>query len=181
MNLTELQQEVITITKRPDLAAETLLAVRQATLKLHQKDFFYKDIHEAGLKFDAPAYRQEFFFRIAFPQYRALKYIRKAVVNGNFGAFFTVIQPESVVDQYSVDRYDVCYAAGDSIEIRSSTEFQYALAGMYLHPNTTQSGYASWIALEHPYAIVFSAAELVFKMIGKSEEFAAFKLLRDEE
>lgn len=181
MTLTELQQEVYTLTNRPDLVAETLLAVRQSTLALHQSDFFFRDIEETGISFTSSAYTQELEYRPIIPLFRSLKYLRKANADGTVGAFFTVVQPESILDSYGVDRTDVCYAAGASIEIKSSTQFQYAVLGYYANPNITVSGYNSWIALDHPYAIVFEAAEKVFKMIGKTEEFAAYKLLRDEE
>ena len=181
MTLTELQDEVYTITKRPDLVAETLLAVRQATLALHQLDYFWKDLQETGLSFTTSAYLQELEYRSILPQFRSLKYLRKSDSAGAVGAFFTVVQPESVLDLYGTDRTDVCYAAGASIEIKSSTQFQYAILGYYANPVITVSGYSSWIALDHPYAIILEAAEKVFKMTGKTEEFAAFKFLRDEE
>jgi len=181
MTLTELQQEVYTITNRPTLVAETLLAVRQATLALHQQDYWWKDLQETGISFPSSAYNQEIDFRIILPLFRSLKYLRKSDSAGTVGAFFTVVQPESVLDEYGVDRTNVCYAAGSSIEIKSSTQFQYAVMGYYANPNISVAGYNSWIALDHPYAIVLMAAEKVFKMIGKSEEFAAYKLLRDEE
>ena len=181
MTLTELQQEVYTITNRPTLVAETLLAVRQATLALHQMDYWWKDLQETGISFTTSSYRQELDFRSILPLFRSLKYLRKSDSTGAAGAFFDVVQPESVLDSYGADRTNVCYAAGTSIEIKSSTEFQYAILGYYANPNITVAAYNSWIALDHPYAIVFKAAEIVFKVIGKSEEFAAYKLLRDEE
>ncbi len=181
MTWTELQQEVYTLTNRPDLVAETLLAVRQSTLALHQSDFFWRDLQETGISFPTSAYTQELEYRSIIPLFRALKYLRKANADSTVGAFFTVVSPESVLDSYGVDRTDVCYAAGASIEMKSSTQFQYAVLGYYANPNITPGAYNSWIALDHPYAIVFEAAEKVFKMVGKSEEFAAYKLLRDEE
>lgn len=181
MTLTELQAEVYTITKRPDLVAETLLAVRQSTLALHQADFYWRDLYETGISFSVPHYYQELEYRTLIPRFRSLKFIRKSDSTGTAGKFFTVVQPESVLDDYGSDRTDVCYAAGESIEIKSSTQIQYILLGCYLNPNISVSSYESWIALDHPYAIVYEAAEKVFKMIGKSEEFAAYKLLRDEE
>ena len=181
MTLTELQDEVYTITKRPDLIAETLLAVRQSTLALHQSDYFWKDIAETGISFSSSAYLQELEYRPILPQFRAIKYLRKSDSTGAAGAFFDVITPEAVLDLYGSDRTNVCYAAGESIEMKSSTQFQYAILGYYKNPIVTTTGFSSWIALDHPYAIVLEAAEKVFKMIGKTEEFAAFKFLRDEE
>lgn len=181
MTLTELQQEVYTITNRPALVAETLLAVRQATLALHQQDYWWKDLQETGISFSSADYHQELDFRSILPLFRAIKYLRKSDASGKVGAFFEVVQPEAVLDSYGADRTNVCYAAGQSIEIKSSDQFQYAVLGYYANPNISVSGYNSWIALDHPYAIVFTAAERVFKMIGKTEEFAAYKLFRDEE
>lgn len=181
MTLTELQQEVYTITNRPDLTAETLLAVRQATLALHQTDFYWRDLYETGISFPSVAYIQELDITTLVPRFRALKYLRKSDSSGANGPFFEVVQPESILDSYGMNRTDVCYAAGNSIEIKSSTEFQYAFLGCYRNPDIAVASYDSWIAIHHPYAIVFEAAEKVFKMIGKSEEFAAYKLLRDEE
>ena len=181
MTLTELQDEVYSVTKRPDLVAETLTAVRQSTLALHQMDYFWKDIYETGISFPTSAYNQELEYRPIIPLFRSLKYLRKSDSSGANGVFFTVIQPESVLDLYQANRTDVCYAAGASIEIKSSTQFQYALLGCYINPNITTAGWNSWIALDHPYAIVYEAAEKIFKMTGRSEEFAAFKFLRDEE
>lgn len=181
MTLTELQDEVYTITKRPDLVAETLLAVRQSTLALHQSDFFWKDLQETGISFTTSAYAQELEYRSILPQFRAIKYIRKADSAGTVGAFFDVISPEAVLDLYGTDRTNVCYAAGASIEMKSNSQFQYCILGYYANPIVTVSGYNSWIAIDHPYAIILEASEKVFKMVGKTEEFAAFKFLRDEE
>lgn len=181
MTLDELQQEVYVITKRPDLTAETLLAVRQATLSRHQLEFWAKDILETGLNFGSSSYRHELVWRSVIPRFRAAKWLRKCDASGNPGAFFEPMIPEQVLDSYGNDRSDVFYVAGDSIEIKSSTEFQYALFGCYVNPNITLDCYSSWIAIDHPYAIVYKAAEIVFKMIGKGEEFAAWRVLEQEE
>ena len=59
MTLNELIAEVYTITNRPDLVAQTLMAVRSATLKLHQSDYYYKDIFETGFQFTSAEYLQQ--------------------------------------------------------------------------------------------------------------------------
>jgi len=41
--LNSLMDDVYILTNRPELVAETRLAVKKATLKLHQLDFFAKD------------------------------------------------------------------------------------------------------------------------------------------
>lgn len=178
MTLNELRQEVYTLTNRPTLVAETLTAIRSATLKLHQSDYYYKDLVENGILFTNALYVQSLDYRTLVPLWRALKYLRKTNSTGTeLGAFFEIITPEQVLNNYQIDREDVCYVAGAYLQIRSSTELQYAMMGYYVNPNVTEAGYSSWIALDHPYAIVFEAAATVFKMIGDTEKFAAYTQL----
>lgn len=180
MTLTELLEEVYTVTKRSDLAAQTSLAVRSATLKLHQLDYYYKDIYETGVAFDSAAYVQQLEYQTILPRWRALKYIRKfdatgTPAPGNEGDFFEIIAPEQVLDNYAVAREDICYVAGSVIQIKSSTEISNVLLGCYLNPDVSEAAFSSWIATDHPFAIVFDAAARIFKMIGKSDEMAMYK------
>ena len=178
MTLTELIAEVYTITNRPDLVGQTLTAVRSATLKLHQSDYYYKDLRETGVSFVSALYVQQLEYRTLFPKWRALKYVRKTDAAGtDTGAFLELVVPENVLDNYKQNRNDICYVAGEVIQIRSSTQVQYIILGRYDNPDITQAGYDSWIALDHPYAIVFEAASTVFKMIGDTDQFAAYTAL----
>lgn len=175
MTLTELRQEVYNLTNRPSLVAETLTAIRSATLKLHQLDYFYKDIFETGVAFSSAEYLQQIEYRTLIPKWRALKYIRKTDSSGtDQGTFYEVIAPETVLDSYKVNRENVCYVAGSIVQIRSSEQLQYCLLGCYVNPDITESSYSSWIALDHPYAIIFEAAAIVFKMIGDTDKFTAY-------
>jgi hypothetical protein len=173
--LAELQADVITITNRPDLVAETLLAVKKATLKMHQLDFFYKDLKETGIQFDPADYTQQIEYRTLLTRYRALKYLRKATDSSTPSDFLTVIHPAEVIDKYAVQREDVCYVAGEIIQIKSSTSLEYVLIGYYQHPDISTDNYSSWIALDHPYAIVAEAAASIFKMIGWDEQATFWK------
>lgn len=183
MTLTELRNEVYTLTNRPDLVAETLSAIRAATLKLHQQDYYYKDLYETGIDFGVAAYKQQMEYRLLVPNWRALKYIRKTDNTGyDDGQFLEVLAiPEMVEDDYKINKKDVCYVAGTVVQILSSTELRYILLGCYVNPNITEAGYNSWIALDHPYAIVFEAAATVFKMVGDTEKFAAHTALAQME
>lgn len=177
MTLTELINNVYTITNRPDRVAETLQAVLSATLKAHQIDYFYKDIYETGIAFDTSAYTQQINYRALLPQWRALKYLRK-YDNVNMvpnGPPLRIVEPMNIFDDYQAQKVDVCYVAGINVNINSCTMEQYYLLGCYLNPNLTTSGYNSWIALDHPWAIIYEAAAQVFSAIGKDEEFAKYR------
>jgi hypothetical protein len=168
--------EVYAITNRPDLVTETKTAVKAATLKAHQIDFFPKDIYETAIIWDPVSYVQSLDYRVLVPQWRAFKYLRKMEDDAEtVGAFFTLLTPEQTLDSYGVAKEDVCYLAGEQIEIKSSTEDTYMLLGCYVHPVITDSGYSSWIATEHPYAIVYEAASKIFSMIGWQEQDAAYR------
>jgi hypothetical protein len=180
MTLTELISEVYTITNRPDLISQTLLAVRSATLEAHSSDYYYKDIFETGIVFDASRFVQQFTYREIVPRFRAVKYLRKFDANaypapGSPGKFFTLTTPDDSLDTYHWNKEDIYYVAGDVIQVRSATEITHALFGCYLHPaiGTTDPTYISWIALDHPYAIVHLAASKVFRITGKLDEASA--------
>jgi hypothetical protein len=182
MTLSDLIAEVYTLTGRPDRVAETLSAVKSATLTCHQSDYYYKDLFESGIAFDSAAFVQQIDYRALVPRYRAFKYLRKYTPTSDTpGKELDLVVPENVMDAYATDRQDICYAAGAYIQLKSSTQEQYYLFGCYLHPDVTTASYSSWIALEYPYAIVFRAAGIVFKSIGKDEEASANKQLSDEQ
>jgi len=176
MTLTELINNVYTITNRPDRVDETLQAVLSATLKAHQSDYYWKDLFETGVAFTTADYIQQLDYRALLPQWRSLKYLRKFDPSTNTpGKLLTIVEPLNVFDDYSLQKTDIAYAAGQYINIKSCTQQQYYLLGCYLNPNVTQSGYSSWVALDHPWAIIYEAASQVFMAIGKDEEYARYQ------
>lgn len=182
MTLTELVQEVYSITNRPDLVNDTAVAIRAATLKMHQSDYYFKDIFEVGVAFDAAAFVQNLDYRSLLPNWRSLKYLRKYdITSGTPGKELDIILPDAIFDDYSLQKQDICYGAGAFIQINSSTQEQYYLLGCYLNPIITAVGYNSWVALDHPYAIVFDACATVFKGIGKDDESTAYRTLVAEQ
>ena len=181
--LTELCSDVYTITNRPDLVAETQLAVRAATLKLHQSDFYFRDIFETGIKFDDPDYIQQFNVKSVVPLFRSLKYIRRYDTSGS-GApaeYYSILGPTELLDSYNRDKVNVAYCAGDTVNIKSKVPVQNALLGVYVNPNITVSGFSSWIAVDHPFAIVFEACRILFKQIGYDEMAQSSERLAGEQ
>lgn len=164
----ELVADVKILTNRPDLDSETKLAVKAATLKAHHTDFYPKDLYEVGIQWSPIAYQQSLDYRTLIPRWRAFKFLRK--YNATPGDFIEILLPEQVVDGYGVDREDICYLAGEQLEIRSSTEDTYMLLSCYMHPIIEENTYSSWVALDHPYAIVYEATSKIFKMTGWDEQ-----------
>ena len=182
MTFTELCAEVYNLTGRPDRVAETESAVKSATLKAHQSDYYYKDIFESGIAFQSSDYLQNLDYRALLPRWRALKYLRKYNNSSSKpGKELDIVVPENIFDEYKSQKQDICYVAGAYIQINSSTQEQYYLLGCYLNPDITSATFNSWVALDHPYAIIFDAAATVFKAIGKDEEAAAYRTLVAEQ
>ena len=182
MNFSELCAEVYTLTGRPDLVAETESAVKSATLKAHQSDYYYKDIFETGVAFQSSEYVQNLDYRAIVSQWRALKYLRKYDnTSGTPGIELDIILPEMIFDKYKIQRADICYVAGAYVQINSATKEQHYLLGCYINPNIVKATYSSWVALDHPYCIVFDAAATVFKACGKDEEASNYRALVAEQ
>ena len=178
----QMLDDVYEITNRPDLIGETKAAVKAATLKAHHSDFFSKDIHEEGFVFPGLGYKQSFDYIQAVDNFRAFKYARKAEdACDDAGIFFEIITPEEVLDSYGRNRCDIAYVAGRVLEMRSSTEFDRFLLGCYVHPIVREGAYCSWVAMQYPYAVIYEAARIVFKAIGKVDESSQMTSLVAEE
>lgn len=171
--LAELISSVYTVTNRDDLVNETKLAVKAATLKAHGTDFYPKDLYETGIAWATPAYVQSLDYRLLVPRWRAFKFLRK-YSDSAAGDFFQLLTPDQILDSYGIQKQDICYVAGSMLEIRSSTQDTNMLLGCYLHPDTNDATYTSWIAVEQPYAIIFEAARLIFKMTGQLDTASTF-------
>lgn len=182
MTFDEIIAEVKLLTNRPDLVAETLSAVKAATLKAHKTDFYSKDIYETGMQFPEYSYRQSLDYASLFSNFRALKYVR--IVQDEFDTFgipIEVVKVEELLDAYNLPRTNVAYVAGRVLEIRAELPFKYILTGAYVFPTTTSSGYRSWVAEQYPYTIIYEAARVVFKMCGLQEEANGMRDLVFEE
>ena len=177
----EMVSDVIALTARPDLQAETELAVRASTLKAHHSDFYSKDLVETGIQFDTAQHLQTLQYMQMFPDWRKVRYLRKVADDGvTVREFLELIAPEDSLDMYNVLRVDVAYFAGKNLHIRSSTAETKYLIGYFQHPVATKDGYDSWIANEYPFAIIYEAAATVFNTIGQQEKTGLYKQMTAE-
>lgn len=182
MTFDELVQEVYNLTNRPDLDTQTKSAIKAATLKAHLTDFYSKDIYETGIEFGTYDYIQSIDFYNIIPNMRAIKYVK--LVNDakdQNGVLLDIITPEEILDSYNRNKANVAYIAGRVLNIRAAVKYKYALFGCYVLPVTTEDNYSSWIAVMQPYAIIYSAAVTLFKLIGYDEEASAYATFVAEE
>jgi len=184
-------------TNRPDLISETYNAVLASITKMHCLDYFPRDIVTSKIVFDSSAYIQELDTTI-LPRWRAWKAIRKwdptyinyqsnpnnslPLISNSLGfsanpsqalAFFNMIDLDDILDGYETEKVNVCYQAGTTLYMKSSTTFQQAFAFFYQYPNldptNSYANFSSWIADNHPYTIVYDAASAVLQKIGMTD------------
>jgi len=180
---TEIINEVVSLTDREDLAATSIpTMVTAATLRMHQSDFYSRDLAEDMLDLGTEGFHFSFDASTTFPRFRALHYLRKYDLTGETaGVMLSHLDPLSLFDSYGVEKNDVWYNAGKNINIRSASSLRYLLAGWYQNPDTSATGYSSWIADMVPHAIIFDAASLVFNMIAQQEQSRKFDSLVAEQ
>lgn len=204
MTFDELLTEVIQDTARPDMGLsanggsdEIPRAIVSATMTMHQKDYFYRDIQPADLNFGAAAYILQL-DTSGLPRYRSFAFLRKwdpslntyalnpallpplflSGVDGyQYGAsaatkLLKFITPDNIFDDYQMLKTDVCYQVGQTLMIRSSTPLAMAKIGWYAFPEVDylRGRYVSWIAEKFPYAIIHHAVSRIFTAIGEQEK-----------
>jgi hypothetical protein len=170
MNFGQLCDQVAVITNRPDLVAETQLAVRRSTLYLHGIDTFFRDLAEKRLTFDATSSQFSVDILKNFTGLRKLRYIKAFdVTTGVIKRDIKVIQPDNLWDEFGRYKSDVYYVAGNNLNMKTSEAESSFLIGYYTMPNVTDAFY-SWIADIYPYAIIEDAAGRILHMIGQIDE-----------
>jgi len=199
----QLITDVGILTNRPDLTAEIGLAVRKATIKAHQADFWLGDLQVVP-QYALPAptvdtaqitsrYTINLVDSVNFPRLRKVAYIRPYVApNGTVAAAsgwetlvanygvpngarnYSEKSAALIMDSYGVESTNYWYQAGMQVLLRINAPIAYVVIGYYNTPDVTEVNYNSWIAAQFPHLIVEEAASQVFRMIGKLDESAAY-------
>lgn len=187
MLLTDMQNEVYLLTKRPDKVNETLSALRTALLKCHTQDFFTKDILETGIAFTASSTQQSFTYKALIPLWRALSYIQPLSLDSGTGLYgpqgkpLEEIAATNILDQYDYYKDNVYYEAGQVLQIRTNPAFQYFQVGAYLFPDVSVgSSLQSWVTADYPYAVIYDAAATIFRSIGFVEQMKELQAMAAE-
>lgn len=162
---------VYTLTNRPDLVAETSLAVRQATLAAHRSDYYKKDIVELLVSPGSAAVHQLDISSL-FPNLRNFAYIRPYDSVGASPASFLLepLKPDGIFDEYLVEKVNVYYVAGNNLNVKLAAAFDSFLVGYYSNPVLSpDAAYESWIARSQPALIVIDATRRIFDSIGYND------------
>lgn len=170
--LNELCQDVYTLTGRPDLVADTQLALRAAARKFHLIDFWFRDHQEKALDLGTP--NQNFSFDIPsnFTNWRKFSYIRPVdpIQGMPKDKYIKFQDPTAIFDEFGRSKTDVFYTAGTRINMKTLDSESAFLFGWYSFPNLGPSNFASWIADMYPELLVYAATGEILNVIGQVDE-----------
>lgn len=174
MNFAEIQASVYTITNRPNLVNETILAIQEATMALHGIENWWRDRVEQQVVFSANGNYQQIPLA-TLPRFRTFSYIRKFDPTGTDpltgisgggapGDLFDPCPPDKLLDPYKITKDNIYYLTGGGnaasavAQLRSTVAFQYLLIAWMRFPQVDVATYQSWIAELYPYAIITAAS-----------------------
>lgn len=179
-SLAQLQADVLTIVKRPDLVADIALHVKNAILKVHSMDYWKPDLYENAFQFAAAATQYALDVKTLVSRWKKVKYLN--VIDPTSGAVIRALSPVDVlntVDTYNTLKDYVFYEAGGFLQIRASGQEKTYNFGAYLYPDVTLNT-PSWIADGVPSAIQYEASRSLFKAIGFDEQSKAMDMAFQE-
>lgn len=185
MTFSEMFDEIVTITNRPDLPTDIETAIRRATLKMHGLEFWKFDLQEKFVTLPSAAYTFQLSIADNFPNFRQWCYIcgfdvtgYDALTNTYTGSRtnkFSPVDANNLINAYGKQINDAYYTAGKNANFRSSVPSTVLLVGYYSRPVITPKiQYESWIAENYPYAIIDEACKGVFKAIGMDDKTKIF-------
>lgn len=185
--------DVVIHTNRPDLVAETQLAVSKATMKMHMTGprdpatglsgaaFYVQDIVSDIVILPL---QTETRYEIDLSDYSQLRAV-KGIQEWNVPLTGTEVTYEKLdenflFDDYHIEKYDYFYRAGLVVNLRARKLLTKIKLSYYAFPIVDGATYTSWIASKFKDAIVEEAAATVFRMIGKTDEFKTYQAMTQD-
>lgn len=175
--------DIITITNRPELNAETQLALRMATLKVHLGDKYVRDLVTTQT---ALLGTSQTLLQIAtsttLQRFRDVAQVQLLDVNGNLLDYpeIEIVEPGDIyeVGYTGVRKPYIAWLAGTALNVYAACGMYGAQVVWYQSPNVTRDTYDSWIAQLFPDIIVWEGAMFIWNRTGneaKAQE--AYKVL----
>lgn len=163
--------DIITITNRPALTAETALGLRQGTLRAHLSDHYPRDMVISKIT-NAGASTTQFTIATttSFTRYRDVRQVKLLDVD-NAVLDFPEVEIVEVGDQYvpgypGEKRPYVAWQAGTNLNVYASSGTYGAEVTWLQSPNITRETYDSWIAQLMPDIIIWEAAMFIWNRTG---------------
>lgn len=172
----EMQQRVIGLTKRPELVAVTDLAIRTATLRAHQVDYFPQDQASIAANYTLPVDNQIFVevtgLQTLIPLLRNFSWMQgEDLLTGIPVENFEYVEDyKNFWDEYKELKNSVFTRFGDTIRARAISPTGRFRLYYYVNPNVQAATYNSWIANLYPDELAMWAAGIVWARSGNMEQ-----------
>lgn len=165
--------DTMDLTKRPDLEAETRIAVRSATGNAHLSGAYVRDTATQLVRFPNAAYTVAIDITTMFPRMRGISSVNLADATDAImqDPKIEIVELGDIRDpDYGYLRNNIAYLAGTALNIRSTNSMVAAIVQYLQMPETRREGYNSWIAQLYPDVITFWAASMVLTSSGKLDK-----------
>lgn len=173
--------DIVVLTKRPDLTDETALAVRNATLSVHLCDHFPRDIVSTNVPAVTSSFFQQLDTLALFARFRDVS----AVALRNSSGEQILSPPIEIVevgDLYEpgypgVRKQNIAWLAGSTLNIYSSLASYGCYVDWFQSPSLPRDSYNSWIADSYSDPLVWYGAMIVWNRTGNEKKAAEAKTM----
>jgi len=164
---TDLRDGIFEWTKRPDLTADTDMAIRQAVRNAHKSGTFWRDLAEepvTGLAIDQSVQSIDL-TAFAAP----FRKILKVGVTGT-DQEYTKADALDLLDGYGVKKVDVFWLFGNYLKIRAAAPVEAVTVEYFRHWTVVPiTALDSWIPTYYPDLIICSAAASIAAGIDQQD------------
>lgn len=166
--------DVITLTNRPELTAETSLGVRNGLIRAHLCDQFPRDMQTSVLTNAGVSTTLFTIDSSALTRFRTISAARLLDVDGNviYNPEIEVVELGNIYDpDYpGVRKQNICYQAGTNLNIYVPCGTYGCSLDWFQSPAVTRDTITSWIAQMFPDVIIWEAAAFVWNRTGNTEK-----------
>jgi hypothetical protein len=172
-----MKADIITLTNRPDLDAETQVALRTATLSVHMFAAYPRDLCTMPVKLTNASYLTSVDAQVALPRIRGLSSVQG--LDSSYAPLefpeIEIVEMNDIRDpEYHTLKNDIAYLAGTSVNIRTSQMVYGYLIEFFQLPQVRREQYNSWIAQLFPEPILYTAASIVLSTNGNEEKAKSY-------
>jgi hypothetical protein len=171
----DMQSQVNVYTKRPELVSLTDSAIRMATLRAHQVDFFSRDQLNGALAYTVPSSGQPYVdiagIYTTFPKLRTPDFMQSLDATTLYPSenLEYVVDFKNFWDEWNILRSSVFTLLGSTLRMSSAANTGRLQLYYYGNPDVTTLGYSSWIADLYKEELAMWAAAIVWMRSGFQE------------
>lgn len=164
--LAELVSEIISETKRPEKEEDIVRRIKNVTLQKHRKARFWRDIETVDLDLTVEGRNRTIDLTILPPH----RDILQVAIQG-FGEL-KKLDISAALSAIAKNTPNCWYQLGHALHIQCNKAHGSILVAILAKPIVEEAKYNSWLAREHPYAIIDEVSAFIFGDSGQVDKQA---------